>query len=103
MRRGQVPNSLPGPAKWALRTALGPVFDATYLTTIGVMEPEVREILGVRWGRADQLRLEATWAAIRAAYRVLPERITYTPLAYHARRHHECIQKMRARELKSFV
>lgn len=103
MRRGQVPATLPGPARWALRTALGPVFDATYLTTIGVMEPEVREILGVRWTGTDQLRLDATWAVIRAAYRVLPERITYTPLAYHARRHHECIQRMRARELKSFV
>lgn len=103
MRKGQVPSGLPGPARWALRSALAPVFDATYLTTIGVMDPQVREILGVRWTGADQLRLEATWAVIRAAYRVLPERITYTPLAYHARRHHECIQKMRARELTSFV
>lgn len=103
MRKGQLPIALPGPAKWAARTALGPVFDATYLTTVGVMEPEVREILGVRWTRLDQLKLEATWTAIRAAYRALPERITYTPLAYHARRHHECIQRMRARELKSFV
>ncbi len=68
-----------------------------------MIEPAVREILGVSWTRVDQLRLETTWAVIRAAYRVLPERITYTPLAYHARRHHECIQKMRARELKSFV
>lgn len=103
MRRGQVPPGLPGPARWALRTALGPIFDATYLTTIGVMEPEVRDILGIGWTAGDQRKLEATWALIRAAYRVLPERITYTPLAYHARRHHECIQKMRARELTSFV
>lgn len=103
MRKGQVPLGLPAPVRWALRTALGPVFDATYLTTVGVMEPEVREILGVRWTAVDQFRLEAIWTVIRAAYRVLPERITYTPLAYHARRHHECIQKMRDRELKSFV
>lgn len=103
MRRGQVPPSLPAPVRWGLRKALGPMFRATYLTTIGVMEPEVRDILGVSWTPQDQRKLERTWRVIRAAYRVLPERITYTPLAYHARRHHEVIQKMRRRELKSFV
>ncbi|TFV61426.1 DUF2236 domain-containing protein [Mycobacterium sp. PS03-16] len=103
MKRGQLPPSLPAPVRWALRKVLRPVFDATYLTTIGVMEPEVRDILGIEWTDRDQRRLENIWRVIRVAYRVLPERITYTPLAYHARRHHAVIQKMRRRELKSFV
>lgn len=103
LRKGQLPLGLPGPVQWALRAALGPVFDAAYLTTVGVMEPEVREILGIRWTAVDQFRLDAIWTVIRGAHRMLPERITYTPLAYHARRHHECIQKMHERELKSFV
>ncbi|MBB2769190.1 UNVERIFIED_ORG: uncharacterized protein (DUF2236 family) [Mycolicibacterium obuense] len=103
MRKGQVPPTLPAPARWALRKALRPVFAATYLTTVGVMEPEVRDILGITWTDRDQRKLEKTWRFIRTAYRLLPERISYTPLAYHARRHHEVIQKMRRRELKSFV
>ncbi|BCI51520.1 hypothetical protein NIIDNTM18_07980 [Mycolicibacterium litorale] len=103
MRKGQVPPTLPAPVRWAVRKALRPVFTATYLTTIGVMEPEVRDILGITWTDRDQRRLENIWRVIRAAYRILPERLSYTPLAYHARRHHEVIQKMRRRELTSFV
>lgn len=103
MKRGQLPPSLPAPVRAVLRRVLRPVFDAMYLTTIGVMEPEVRDILGIAWTDRDQRRLERIWRGIRVAYRVLPERITYTPLAYHARRHHAVIQKMRRRELKSFV
>lgn len=103
MKAGQLPPGLPEPARWALRKILGPAFDATYLTTMGVMEPEVRDIIGVTWTDRDQRKLEAVWTVIRSAYRRLPERITYTPLAYHARRHHECIQRMKRRELTSFV
>ena len=41
--------------------------------------------------------------ARRVRYRVLPDRLTYFPLAYHARKHHECLQKMEVRQKKSYA
>ncbi|MDL9935933.1 oxygenase MpaB family protein [Gordonia sp. ABSL1-1] len=69
-----------------------------YLTTVGVMDPRVREILGVTWSDDEQRQLERMHAVVRGAYRVLPERVTYFPLAYHARRHHDAIVAMKKRE-----
>lgn len=42
-------------------------------------------------------------AAIRTLYRILPDRLTYFPLASHARKHHQCIEKMQVRQRKSFA
>ena len=97
-----VPRSVPRRIRPVLgavaRTASVPVQKVNYLTTVGVMDPRVREILGLTWSVGEQRELERIHRAIRASYRVLPERLTYFPLAYHARRHHAVLQKMKQRE-----
>ncbi len=95
---GTVPAPLVRFANTIARYASVPAQKLNYLTTIGVMDPRIREILGVTWTDGEQRELERIHAAIRAAYRVLPERLTYFPLAYHARRHHDAIVKMKQRE-----
>ncbi len=73
-----------------------------YLSVIGPLAPEIREILGVGWTRSDQRQLETLWAGVRLAGRIVPERLRYAPLAYHARRHHQSLQRMQERDLPSF-
>lgn len=95
---GLVPPAFRRMANTVARFASVPVQKLNYLTTVGVMDPRVREILGLTWTTGEQRELEHIHAAIRMAYRVLPERLTYFPLAYHARRHHAEIQAMKRRQ-----
>ncbi|MYR05588.1 DUF2236 domain-containing protein [Gordonia sp. SID5947] len=95
---GAVPPALLGLANTVARVAAVPVQKLNYLTTVGVMDTRVREILGLSWSDDEQRELERIHAAIRLSYRVLPERLTYFPLAYHARRHHAAVQAMKRRE-----
>ncbi|MFJ6098611.1 oxygenase MpaB family protein [Williamsia muralis] len=93
-----VPAALRPAAKKAAKFAMSPVQNLNYLTTVGVMDPRVREILGLTWSDREQRDLERMHTVIRGSYKVLPERLTYFPLAYHARRHHAAIQAMKKRE-----
>ncbi|MGC5259027.1 oxygenase MpaB family protein [Gordonia sp. DT218] len=95
---GAVPPAVLRLANTVARVAAVPVQKLNYLTTVGVMEPRVREILGLSWSADEQRELERIHSAIRLSYRVLPERLTYFPLAYHARRHHAALQAMKRRE-----
>ena len=95
---GAVPAALRPAAKKAAKFAMSPVQNLNYLTTVGVMDPRVREILGLTWSDRKQRDLERMHTVIRGSYKVLPERLTYFPLAYHARRHHAAIQAMKKRE-----
>ncbi|WP_020108954.1 oxygenase MpaB family protein [Nocardia sp. 348MFTsu5.1] len=93
-----VPASLRPAAKAAANFVSKPVQNLNYLTTVGVMDPRVREILGLTWSNKEQRDLERMHKVIRGSYKVLPDRLTYFPLAYHARRHHAAIQAMKKRE-----
>ncbi|MGV9711340.1 oxygenase MpaB family protein [Gordonia sp. NPDC003424] len=93
-----VPPAFRRAANALARVASVPLQRLNYLTTIGVMDPRVREILGVTWTDAEQRELERIHGAIRGAYRVLPERVTYFPLAYHARRVHAEMEAMKRRQ-----
>ncbi|GAC70257.1 oxygenase MpaB family protein [Gordonia soli] len=95
-----VPRAVRRPLTSIARIASVPLQRLNYLTTVGVMDPRVREILGVTWTDGEQRELERIHTVIRGSYRVLPERLTYFPLAYHARRHHAAIQAMKRRETK---
>ncbi|PRC44155.1 DUF2236 domain-containing protein, partial [Mycobacterium sp. ITM-2017-0098] len=66
-------------------------------------DPRLREKLGVTWSPEEQRQLERIYRVIRLAYRVLPDRLTYFPLAYHARKHHQCLEKMKERQKKSYA
>lgn len=96
-----------GPFLRAIEPALKPlgvsVNRAVYLLTVGVLRPEVREILGVRWSRREELSYRAVTAAIRQAYKVIPERVGYTPLAYYARGKARALRAMKQRDLPDFT
>ncbi|MCK8612252.1 oxygenase MpaB family protein [Gordonia sp. C13] len=96
-----VPKALRPAVKKVAATASVPFQNFNYLTTVGVMDPRVREILGLTWTDEEQRHLEKIHRRLRFAYRTLPERATYFPLAYHARRHHDAIQAMKRREKQS--
>ncbi|MCH5642765.1 MULTISPECIES: oxygenase MpaB family protein [unclassified Gordonia (in: high G+C Gram-positive bacteria)] len=95
-----VPRAMRPAVKRVATTAAAPMQKFNYLTTVGVMDPRVREILGLSWSDREQKQLERMHTVLRGSYRVLPERLTYFPLAYHARRQHAAIQAMKRREQK---
>ncbi len=85
LRRPPRPPSLPAglaPAWRPLRLALG---EFSYRVTVGTLPPAVREILGLRWSRADQRALDALAAAVRTGFALLPERLRYVPAVYRIR------------------
>jgi uncharacterized protein (DUF2236 family) len=53
-------------------------------TTIGTLPDTVRRKLALRWTPADQLRLRALAAAVRAASRPVPARLMQYPLGHQA-------------------
>ncbi|WP_019200535.1 oxygenase MpaB family protein [Tsukamurella sp. 1534] len=76
---------------------------AVYLLTVGVLRPEIREILGLGWTRREEKGYRFVTAAIRRASSALPERLRFTPLAYHARGQARAIQAMQGRDLPDFT
>ncbi|WP_280479289.1 oxygenase MpaB family protein [Nocardia asiatica] len=93
--------ALPFPVRSLVRALARPLLRFNYLSIVGLLDPRLRAMVGVEWSEQEQRQLERIYTVIRFAYRVLPERLTYFPIAYHARRHHRCIQQMKERELKS--
>ncbi|GGL39389.1 hypothetical protein GCM10011588_62660 [Nocardia jinanensis] len=81
--------------------AVGGMGVINYVSIVGLLDPRLRTMIGAQWSDADQRALERAYSVIRFAYRVLPDRLAYFPIAYHARKHHQQIQKMKQRELKS--
>lgn len=93
--------ALPFPVRSLARGLARPLLRFNYLSIVGLLDPRLRAMVGVEWSQQEQRQLERIYAVIRLAYRVLPERLTYFPIAYHARKHHRCIERMKQRELKS--
>ena len=81
-----------------IRTVLRPALRFNYLSIVGLLDPRLRDRLGVSWSAAEERQLMRIYKVIRIAYRVLPDRFTYFPLAYHARKHHLCLEKMKERQ-----
>lgn len=98
-----VPPSLPRFLHPLVRTVARPGIRLNYLSVVGLLDPRLRAKLGVTWSPEEQRQLDRIYRAIRLAYRVLPDRLTYFPLAYHARKHHECLEKMKERQKKSYA
>lgn len=98
-----LPPTVPALLRPLIRRALLPLLRLNYLSIVGLLDPRLRDKLGVSWSEREQRQLTRRYTAIRIAYRVLPDRLTYFPLAYHARKHHQCIQKMTQRQQKSFA
>lgn len=105
LQTGQVdlPDTVPNLLRPLVLRAMRPMFRFNYLSIVGLLDPRLRDKLGVTWSDGEQRQLVRIYTVIRALYRVLPDRLTYFPLAYHARKHHQCIEKMKEREKKSFA
>ncbi|MGW0248370.1 oxygenase MpaB family protein [Nocardia goodfellowii] len=103
LRDGEIEQlrTVPYPLNRLLRTAMLPMLRFNYLSIVGLLDPRLRAMIGVDWSEAEQRSLERAYTLIRFAYRVLPDRLTYFPIAYHARKHHQSIERMKKRELKS--
>lgn len=86
-----------------IQAVLRPALRFNYLSIVGLLDPRLRAKLGVSWSAGEEQQLLRIYKMIRIAYRVLPDRLTYFPLAYHARKHHECLQKMEIRQQKSYA
>lgn len=86
-----------------IRALLRPAMRLNYLSIVGLLDPRLRAKLGVDWSAAEERQLQRIYRGIRIAYRVLPDRLTYFPLAYHARKHHQCLEKMKERQKKSYA
>lgn len=105
MKTGKVdlPDSLPRILHPVARALARPGIRLNYLSVVGLLDPRLRVKLGVTWSPEEQRQLMRIYRMIRLAYRVLPDRLTYFPLAYHARKHHRCLEKMKERQKKSYA
>lgn len=99
----ELPATVPRVFTPLIKALLRPALRLNYLSIVGLLDPRLRAKLGVGWNPQEERRLNRVYTAIRIAYRVLPDRLTYFPLAYHARKHHQCLQKMTERQKKSFA
>ncbi|MCK5753542.1 MAG: DUF2236 domain-containing protein [Mycobacterium sp.] len=105
MTTGKVdlPPSLPKLLHPLARAVARPGLRLNYLSVVGLLDPRLRERLGVTWSAEEERELTRIYRMIRIAYRVLPDRLTYFPLAYHARKHYQCLRAMEKRQQKSFA
>jgi uncharacterized protein (DUF2236 family) len=101
--RVDLPPTVPKVLYPLIRTAMRPALRFNYLSIVGLLDPRLRDKLGVTWSAKEERQLTRIYKAIRVAYKVLPDRFTYFPLAYHARKHHECLEKMAERQKKSYA
>lgn len=101
--KADLPPAVPKLLAPLVQAALRPALRFNYLSVVGLLDPRLREKLGVTWSAEEERQLVRIYTAIRIAYRVLPDRLTYFPLAYHARKHHQCLEKMKQRQEKSFA
>lgn len=101
--KADLPASLPKVLHPLARALARPGIRLNYLSVVGMLDPRLREKLGVTWSPEEQRQLERIYRIIRLAYRILPDRLTYFPLAYHARKHHQCLEKMKERQKKSYA
>lgn len=101
--KADLPASLPTVLHPLARALARPGIRLNYLSVVGMLDPRLREKLGVTWSPEEQRQLERIYRMIRLAYRILPDRLTYFPLAYHARKHHQCLEKMKERQKKSYA
>lgn len=69
------------------RTAGKPVGRSAFgLTTVGLMPPLLREKLGLKWTRRDEVTLRALGVVVRRVVPLIPAKARLYPIAYQAKR-----------------
>lgn len=74
-----------------------------YLLSIGLLPQNVRDILGLEWTDREAAAAKALWTAVRLGSRHLPDRLRYTPVAYHTLRRAAAIDAIKHRARSSFT
>ncbi len=85
--------SLVGPFAGRLVTVLG----------FGIMRPEVRALVPMRWTRRHDLAFSVLSRVLRVAYRRLPRRLTDTRLTRNRREYERIVARYKSIELPSFA
>jgi uncharacterized protein (DUF2236 family) len=85
-RRVPPPPALPAWLHPLWRAAAAGPGRLQHFVTVGTLPPRAREILGLPWSARDERRLRALGRFVGLTMTVLPERLRYFPIAYHARR-----------------
>lgn len=85
-RRPAPPLQLPRWMRPLWRLATAPLGHFQHLTIVGMVPPSAREMLGVRWGRWQDLQLKVFGRVVGKVVPLLPERVKYFPIAYEARK-----------------
>lgn len=106
-KKPQSPKLITGPLQSVINVAWSPagsLLGKTASTAMyGALRPEVRELVNISWSQTDQKNFDRLGTQLRLLYKVLPERIGYTPLAYHSRRLAETLGTMEKRNLPDFA
>lgn len=85
-RRPAPPVQLPRPLHPLWRILTAPLGHFQHLTIVGMVPPSARDMLGVRWGRWQDLQLKVFGRVVGRLVPLLPERVKYFPIAYEARK-----------------
>ncbi|PRC52067.1 DUF2236 domain-containing protein, partial [Mycobacterium sp. ITM-2017-0098] len=70
--KADLPASLPRIMHPLARALARPGIRLNSLSVVGMLDPRLREKLGVTWSPEEQRQLERIYRVIRLAYRVLP-------------------------------
>jgi uncharacterized protein (DUF2236 family) len=103
VRRAPAPDLLPAPLRlaWPLaRPVLGHVL---LVLGTGVLHPQAREAMQLRWGWAEQTHFKLLSRGVGIACRHLPKRVTLSPLAYNRYQYERLISQYQAVGLQSFA
>ncbi|QKT07798.1 DUF2236 domain-containing protein [Gordonia sp. X0973] len=93
-----------------LPAAVGPLWSAvvpiaghvTGVLGYGTMRPSAREVLPMRWTRRHDIEYAALNAALRVAFRLLPDVVTQTPLVRARKKYERLADSYRSIGLTSF-
>lgn len=102
-RKPPAPPCFRGPLKlvwWPIARLAGPLNN--WITT-GVFPPALRETMGLRWTAQDERRLRLLGTVVRCIFALLPERLRYFPMPFHARRLARAQARIRARATVSLA
>jgi uncharacterized protein (DUF2236 family) len=102
LRRPPPPPLLPRPLHPLWRLAAPALGRGPSVLSFGIMHPRVRELAGIRWGRAQQLEFNVLTTLVGVAYRSLPRRMHYSPLAYNRWRYERLTARYKRLGLESF-
>jgi uncharacterized protein (DUF2236 family) len=97
------PGFLPGAAAPLWQLTAGEVGRFLAVLGFGIMHPEVRALVPLTWTRRHDVEFAIATAALRIAYRRLPNRLTDTPLARNRRQYQRIMNKYKGIGLASFT